>query len=555
MIHIIYTLEMSDQPKAVLEGDSFADAADYIINSIEEDADSPDGTHKRLISVPVYSMEKVSVENIIKVLTDARWSTLRDIATHVGVKDDKPGASIIESIAGIFVTELTINMAITKQLLLRLLVDLNIPIRKTDKKEAWVHALHAFISANQRASIKVEVEVKAIPAEAKAKLEAEAKAKLEAEARAKLEAEARAKLEAEAKAKLEARARLEAEARARLEADSRARLEARAKLEAEARVRLEAEARARLEAEAKAKLEARARLEAEARARAEAEAKAKLEAGARENIAAARSRARVATILDRISAETLNKIALHYEIYTDGSKRSIIAAISGRFTTEADIDANITKPLLTKLLKELDMPISRSDSKDIMVHVMHILISDDDAEQRIKEIVRKRMSDASGYSDAKATLHDIEGVLLNARDDTLRDIAAHHRVIGDHTKLSVIHAIAEIFITELDIDMNITKVLLTKLLRDLDIPVSRHDSKDTLVRDLHAFILKRPVAQQFSKEQVIARLYTYHIDILRALAVYSGIASGRSKESMIEAIGRKYATGESILHALQLCLG
>ena len=538
---------MSDQPKAVLEGDSFADAADYIINSIEEDADSPDGTHKRLISVPVYSMEKVSVENIIKVLTDARWSTLRDIATHVGVKDDKPGASIIESIAGIFVTELTINMAITKQLLLRLLVDLNIPIRKTDKKEAWVHALHAFISANQRASIKVEVEVKAIPAEAKAKLEAEAKAKLEAEARAKLEAEA--------KAKLEARARLEAEARARLEADSRARLEARAKLEAEARVRLEAEARARLEAEAKAKLEARARLEAEARARAEAEAKAKLEAGARENIAAARSRARVATILDRISAETLNKIALHYEIYTDGSKRSIIAAISGRFTTEADIDANITKPLLTKLLKELDMPISRSDSKDIMVHVMHILISDDDAEQRIKEIVRKRMSDASGYSDAKATLHDIEGVLLNARDDTLRDIAAHHRVIGDHTKLSVIHAIAEIFITELDIDMNITKVLLTKLLRDLDIPVSRHDSKDTLVRDLHAFILKRPVAQQFSKEQVIARLYTYHIDILRALAVYSGIASGRSKESMIEAIGRKYATGESILHALQLCLG
>ena len=130
--------EEDDMPTAVLND---------IMKEVAADIQKPVAEGEEKVSKQALepSTEQATVENIVKALTNARMETLRDIAAYNEVKGSRTKVSIVEVIAGFFVTELLINTSTTKPLLSKLLTDLGVSFRKADRKEMWIRALHTFL--------------------------------------------------------------------------------------------------------------------------------------------------------------------------------------------------------------------------------------------------------------------------------------------------------------------------------------------------------------------------------------------------------------------------
>ena len=474
---------VEEETKELIEEEDIpSDVLDSIMKETEADIAKPVNQETVEKTELKPSTEIASMDNIVKALSMGRMDTLRDIATHHGVKGGRSKASIIEVIVELFATELTINTSITKPLLSRLLVDLEIPFRKADRKEMWIRALHTFIlnkSAGQRVeTLALEIRTEQVRAEVDAtlmtvrKTEAEAKVRAEAKARAEaLEAKTRAeaKVKAEIEAKVRAEVKSEAEAKARAEAEAKAMQEQKvreleAKAKAEARARAEAVAKVRADADAKARAEIVAKYKAAVEAKTEARAKARLRAKASDED--------IRATLFGVTLKTLIQIAEYLRIEYNKSKGFIIGEIAHMFVTESSISANISKELIQKML--IDLKVSFNETQDIeaLGHILHVFIL--------------RCS-----IDRKATEANIIKVLSRVSMETLTPILIRRGLDGraDRTRANAIELISDIFSYELYIDRGLTKDLVRSVLVDLELPFRESDNKDVLVTALHAFLL------------------------------------------------------------------
>ncbi|MBI5435598.1 MAG: hypothetical protein HY937_00530 [Nitrosomonadales bacterium] len=295
---------------------------------------------------------------------------------------------------------------------------------------------------------RIKAEQEAAAAKAKAEAEAEARAKQEAEA-ARLKAEqeaAKARAEAEAariKSEQEAaaaRAQLEAaKAKAEAEAMARAEAEARAKQEAEAaRLKAEQEAAkaeaARIKAEqdaAKAKADAEAaRLEAE-RARAEAEAvrvkaereAAKAEARLKQEIDAARSKAKQDAIKAKAEAEAKARQeaeVAHRKVAEEVSKANADAEVA-RFKAEQKA---------TRVKAELEAAKVQSEA-EAKAKAAHLRAERDAASTR-STIATVLFFDVVGYTKQSVSKQiELKGQFNKLVSEFIKDIDESQRIILD----------------------------------------------------------------------------------------------------------------------------